>query len=244
MSAPHFGTGYSTWKGWDEGAFGQADASRRQYFAAELRNAGIRPGPGVEILEIGFGNGALLAYLAGLGASVCGTEANAELVARARACGFEASASLSLDDFAPRRFDAVVALDVLEHVPQHELPALLARIARLLKPGGRFLARFPNGDSPLGLSIQNGDVTHCTFIGSAKARHLFVGAGLDVARLGKPARPMIDRNPVRTVHNLTCRPVRAVIERIAKLLFFPGSEIHFFSSNLVVVGVARPGGSG
>lgn len=227
---------YSDWKGWKAEDFGIATPSERQYFAAQFRRAGIRIGAGASILEIGFGNGALLAYLDDKGVDVWGTEANDELVERAIARGYCVSADKALCAFSHRRFDAIVALDVLEHIPESELPALLARIAGMLAPGGRFLARFPNGDSPLGLWVQNGDTTHRSFIGSAKARFLFETAGLRVNHIGAPARPLLDRDVRRLIYNLAVLPLRVIIEKAIKLLFFPGSDIHFFSSNLIVVG--------
>ena len=48
-------------------------------------------------------------------------------------------------DFRPDTFEAVVALYAIIHLPREEQPALVARIHRWLKPGGRFLATWaPN----------------------------------------------------------------------------------------------------
>jgi SAM-dependent methyltransferase len=46
-------------------------------------------------------------------------------------------------DFAPGAFAAVVSLYAIIHLPREEHPALLARLARWLAPGGRFLATWP-----------------------------------------------------------------------------------------------------
>jgi SAM-dependent methyltransferase len=43
-----------------------------------------------------------------------------------------------------RSFDVVVAVEVLEHVEADE--AFVANVARVLRPGGRFLMTTPNGD--------------------------------------------------------------------------------------------------
>lgn len=45
-------------------------------------------------------------------------------------------------EFEPASFDAVVALFVLTHVPSAELPGLLHRVARWLRPHGALLATF------------------------------------------------------------------------------------------------------
>lgn len=229
---------YTRWKAWEAAQFGVASASDRAYFDCELAAAGIEVGAALTVLEIGFGNGALLMHLSARGASTYGTEANPELLARASAAGIDARHADMLATWDDNSFDAVVAFDVLEHVPQDMLPALLIEISRILRPGGRLLARFPNGDSPLGLALQNGDVSHVTTIGSAKARFLFERAGFSIVRMGRPAQPLLDPDPRRTIYNLAVRPLRAVVERIVKLLWFAGTEIHFFSGNLVVVGKA------
>jgi cyclopropane fatty-acyl-phospholipid synthase-like methyltransferase len=46
-------------------------------------------------------------------------------------------------DFGPGAFAAVVSLYAIIHLPREEHPALLARLARWLAPGGRFLATWP-----------------------------------------------------------------------------------------------------
>jgi len=46
-------------------------------------------------------------------------------------------------DFPPASFAVVVSLYAIIHLPREEQPTLLARIARWLAPGGRFLATWP-----------------------------------------------------------------------------------------------------
>jgi SAM-dependent methyltransferase len=41
-------------------------------------------------------------------------------------------------------FDAVLAFDVLEHLPEGQIPDVLSQIARILRPGGWLLASVPN----------------------------------------------------------------------------------------------------
>jgi SAM-dependent methyltransferase len=54
-------------------------------------------------------------------------------------------ASLALPEAS---LDAVTAFYSLIHVPRAELPALVRRIARWLRPGGLLLATFSSGDDP------------------------------------------------------------------------------------------------
>jgi SAM-dependent methyltransferase len=41
-------------------------------------------------------------------------------------------------------FDAVLAFDIFEHLPERQIPDLLSQIARILRPGGRLLVSVPN----------------------------------------------------------------------------------------------------
>jgi SAM-dependent methyltransferase len=52
--------------------------------------------------------------------------------------------------FRPASFDGVTAFYSLIHVPREEHGAVLASVARWLRPGGTFLANFGIGDSPGG----------------------------------------------------------------------------------------------
>jgi len=238
-----YGQHYADWKDWGAAGFGEADASTRAYFDGELRRAGLLPLAGKRVLEIGFGNGAFLAHAHSAGAAVSGTEAIDVLVERARAAGIDAHAVMDLAPFDDASFDAVVMFDVLEHIPQAELPAVLAGIRRKLKPGGTLIARFPNGDSPLSLAVQNGDPTHITYLGSEKIRFLLRQAGLEPSFVGPPAPVLNDPNLKRRMLKWGQLLPRKAIERTVKLLFFPNHEIHFFSSNLVINAVApAPGG--
>ena len=230
-----YGSKYADWKTWDAEDFGDVDVETAEYYKAELVRAGVVGSPGLRVLELGFGNGGLMKYLRSEGWNVIGTEVNDRLLDRAKARGFDVRHAEAMGSFPDASFDLVLAFDVLEHVPQEALPSLLNEVRRLLADGGTFLARFPNGDSPLGLANQHGDVTHLTTIGSAKARFLCDTAGLRTRLLDAPARSVLSRNLKRMSYNLLLLPPRWIVEKAVKLLFFPGSDIKFFSSNLVIV---------
>src|SRR5215475_9323248 len=75
-----FDVGYTEWKEWGAEQFGQYSALDARYFAAEFA---IEAPSKARVLEIGFGNGASLAWLKAIGADVYGVEANPLLVERA-----------------------------------------------------------------------------------------------------------------------------------------------------------------
>ncbi len=108
-----------------------------------LRNAPVR-----NLLEIGCGPGVLLAEARRLGiADVVGVDPNPWAVREAQSRGIEARLG-SIDAIArTARFDAIVMLDVLEHVVA-PLP-FLAGVRERLRDDGRLLVMTPNVESLL-----------------------------------------------------------------------------------------------
>jgi 2-polyprenyl-3-methyl-5-hydroxy-6-metoxy-1,4-benzoquinol methylase len=105
--------------------------------------------PGARVLEVGASqaNASLLAAEAGLQAVALDRDERALRYARRKyECGQFASVSadaLHLP-FLPQRFDAVLALEILEHLP--EPPLALAQIRETLRPGGLLIVTTPNAD--------------------------------------------------------------------------------------------------
>ncbi|WP_461007829.1 class I SAM-dependent methyltransferase [Streptomyces capparidis] len=99
---------------------------------------------GAAVLDLGCGGGVPLARdLAAAGHRVTGVDISGTQVRRARERVPRAEfvrADATAVDFAEASFDAVVCLYALIHMPLAEQPPLLGRIARWLRPGGRFLA--------------------------------------------------------------------------------------------------------
>lgn len=178
-------TKYTEWKNWQEQDFGQPNDLDSRYFEAEIARRVPHPGA-ADLLEIGYGNGSLLGWARTRFASVSGVEQNNLLVERARKAGFIAHDSIEAYP-ALAAFDVVVAMDVLEHLTSPEIEAMLAAISIRLKPGGCFIARFPNGDSPFGRINQNGDVTHVNAIGCMKMTYLAERAKLALEYIAAPA---------------------------------------------------------
>ncbi len=230
-----FDANYLNWKSWGHEAFGSIDGATRRYFDAEVATLPAIPTRGARVLEIGFGQGHFLRYASERGWSVSATEANGVLVDAARAQGIDAHHTLELSSFEDDSFDLVVAFDVLEHVPQELLNAFLNDVKRVLLPKASFLARVPNGDSPLGLINQNGDVTHVNFIGSGKVRYMAKAVGLDLHRVGGEAQPIRGDRWSQTVYRAATHPLRRALERVLNLLFSPRQPIAFCSPNLVFV---------
>lgn len=102
--------------------------------------------PGAVILDLGCGAGWAAAVMQDRGFDVHALDATPEMAALAqqklkrkvRVASFE-----SVEDVAA--FDGIWASGALLHVPKAEMPALLARLTRALKPGGLLLATFKSG---------------------------------------------------------------------------------------------------
>ena len=96
---------------------------------------------GLCILDIGCGGGLVAEPLARLGARVTGIDPAAENIeaaqGHARGAGLEVTYKVATAEQIAdlgATFDAVLLLEVIEHVP--DVPAFLARVAPLVKPGG------------------------------------------------------------------------------------------------------------
>jgi SAM-dependent methyltransferase len=134
----------------------------------------------------------------------------------------------------------VAAFDVMEHIPLDLLPGFLSDVRRVLKPGGLFLARFPNGDSPFGRHIQNGDPTHKTAIGSIRARYLAAQSGFDIIYIGHEVQAIF-AGATHTPHRLFAVPTKKLMNAFLNLVFSPRDPLPFCSANLVMI-VRKPGG--
>jgi SAM-dependent methyltransferase len=101
------------------------------------------------MLEIGAGTGQDSLFFASHGIDVVATDMSAAMVARCRDKGLDAQVmDFSQLNFPAQSFDAVHAMNCLLHVPNAELPAVLASIARVLRPGGLFFLGVYGGAQP------------------------------------------------------------------------------------------------
>ena len=110
--------------------------ARAAYIRRRARLAGAR------VVDVGCGAGLLAGSLAAAGAGVTGIDMSPAMLAAARRHAVKSGLSIdyrlttaeALAEQEPAAFDAVVCLELLEHVP--DPASLVAACARLVRPGG------------------------------------------------------------------------------------------------------------
>jgi trans-aconitate methyltransferase len=98
----------------------------------------LAPRAGEHILDVGCGDGVLTKKIADLGCHVVGLDSSADFVASARKLGLEVVEKSASDMDFVARFDAVFSNAALHWMKDAD--AVIGRIARALRPRGRFVA--------------------------------------------------------------------------------------------------------
>jgi SAM-dependent methyltransferase len=138
------------------------------------------------ILEIGCGDGALLAYLKARGfLRARGVDISPEQVELARRRpGVQADCGDAFTVLAdsPSSQAAIIAVDVFEHLTRAELLRLAELTYESLKPGGRLIVQTANGAGLLPGQVIYGDLTHQTVFTPASLAQLLNQTGFSDLR--------------------------------------------------------------
>ncbi len=120
------------------------DYRLKRLFRTRLVGRFLRRG---KVLEIGCAYGYLLRALEDR-FECAGIDVSEHAISVARTVTKAAVESGDVMELLPRKpdgaFDAVLAFDILEHLPEGQIPEVLSQIARILRPGGRLLVSVPN----------------------------------------------------------------------------------------------------
>ncbi len=193
-AAPH--------RDWDPDCY-----ARNATFVGELALpvvALLAPKHGERILDLGCGDGVLSQRIEGKGATVIGIDASPAMIARASERGIEAllldAADLATVEGFAGRFDGVFSNAALHWMK--DLPTVLAGVARVLKPGGRFAGEM-GGEGNVG-SIQAAlrwalgqrgidfdGLSPWVFPAPEEFRRMLETAGLKVQALDRLVRPTL-----------------------------------------------------
>ena len=131
-----------------------------------------RDGP---VLDLGCGAGQMLQFLKDNGfAAAAGIDVSAEQVRLATDRGLNATVG---DVFqylggAQSSFDAITALDFVEHFGKSEQLPLFESIYMALRPGGTLIVETPNGEGLFASQVIYGDLTHLTIFSEGSLSQL------------------------------------------------------------------------
>ena len=138
--------------------------------------------PGASILDLGCGSGVPISQaLIEDGFDVWGVEASPTLASAFRRRFPAASVvceAVEVTDFFGRTFDGVLAIGLVFLLPADAQGDLIRRVARVLKPGGRFLFTAP---AETGTWRDRTTGRESRSLGSEAYTSLLAGAGLTVA---------------------------------------------------------------
>ena len=128
----------------------------RQHFPPDLNTA---------VLDLGCGHGALIHVARQMGyRNLHGVDGSPEQVAAARRLGIDGVAQGDVMGTLLKQtdgsLDCVVAFDLIEHFTKNELIGLVDEVCRVLKSDGRWIIHTPNAESPFGMGVCYGDLTH------------------------------------------------------------------------------------
>jgi len=114
------------------------------------------------IADLACGSGRLLYWLKSRGyTNLYGVDIAPDQVALARqVANVDQEDVLSWLAERPERFDLLIGLDIIEHFARDEALRFLELAYTALKPGGRLVLQTLNADSPFGLQVRYGDITH------------------------------------------------------------------------------------
>lgn len=195
--------GYRRWKGWNN--LFQPQPYETAMFTAEFSGITLL---GKNLLDVGFGSGALLGWARSRGATVAGVEIQAGLREAAQLHGIRAYAELA--EAGTGTYDLVTIFDVLEHLAREDILLLLSEIFRVTRPSAEVVIRVPNCQSPLGLINQLGDPTHLTMLSGPILGCLLEDAGFEVTATRDAVMPKF---PVTGLRRLL-RPLQWLAQKL------------------------------
>jgi SAM-dependent methyltransferase len=135
------------------------------------------------ILDLGCGHGAFVYFLEKAGyTKAFGVDISAEQIEFAHSLGIAHAKCGNLVDelqgSASDSIDAILLMDILEHLENEELFEILDEVSRVLRRGGVCLAHVPNAEGIYGSRVRYSDLTHERAFTPKSAEQLFQTVGL------------------------------------------------------------------
>lgn len=208
---------------------------RRSYIYSVIQNY-LPSDKRSNVIDLGCGHGAYLLCLQELGYTECeGVDTSAEQIDAAKQLGLKRVYVGDIQEFltqhAEKSADAVLLIDVLEHIPGDELFPLLDAIYRILKPAGRLIIHVPNGHGIFAMGVRYGDMTHEFAFTSTSIQQLMrtVGFSQITAHEEKPVVHSLNSMIRRIIWELGTLPTRLLY------LAENGQRDIILSANMIVV---------
>uniref|UniRef100_A0A7C6ECB1 Class I SAM-dependent methyltransferase n=1 Tax=candidate division WOR-3 bacterium TaxID=2052148 RepID=A0A7C6ECB1_UNCW3 len=134
------------------------------------------------ILELGCGPGYILEFLKQCGfTKAAGIDISEEQIAIATKRNLNVQTTDAFKYLATKKevFDAIIAIDFLEHFSKEELFQLIPLIHQALKRDGRLIIQTPNGQGIFPHQVIYGDLTHLTIFTPDSLQQLLNLFGFD-----------------------------------------------------------------
>lgn len=111
----------------------------------------VSPLGGKSLFDFGCGDGRFEYELKDSGAKIVGLDHSMKALSFAKAFNREATFyDKEIMQFNPKqKFDYIVTIEVLEHIPPRELPKILSKLSNLLKPQGKIIVTVPSKNIPI-----------------------------------------------------------------------------------------------
>ena len=187
------------------------------------------------IYEIACGPGIMLRYLKRHGYSnISGSDFSLCQIDLAKAAGLSvirADSIHELESHTDSKWDCLIAIDFIEHLPKDVLLSFLGLAFRKLKPDGSLILRTPNGDSPFVGRHLFCDITHVWGYTTVAARALLEIAGFRKIDFLDESIPSLQ------VHRWLKAPVMKISQTLLRLLIRAATKenIRFFSPSIYIV---------
>jgi predicted TPR repeat methyltransferase len=139
------------------------------------------------IVDLACGSGAYLFNLRTLGyTNVSGVDVSPEQINLAHELGITEAKCRDLlqelEELDSESVDAILMIDILEHLEMEELFETLDQVFRVLNRGGVCLAHVPNGEGVHGMRVRYGDLTHERAFTPQSTQQLFRTVGFREVR--------------------------------------------------------------
>jgi cyclopropane fatty-acyl-phospholipid synthase-like methyltransferase len=136
------------------------------------------------ILELGCGHGALIYHARKLDyTNIKGIDVSVQQVEGAKLLGIggveQGDLFETIKNIPDNSLDAIVTIDVIEHLTKSELIDFSDEVYRVLNKGGRWITHQPNAASPFFGRIRYGDLTHENAFTSASIYQLMSYSGFE-----------------------------------------------------------------